>query len=168
MNKQKPRKVFLVKTGVVFILGLVFVFWFLNLKNIFNFSLPGEIYSLEPVMEGFKNLSTSLQEELLTEENQLDVEKLKDNDFVQTLADKLEEAASSSAEFGQGIITNLQEKLDSGQSLEGLEPTREQLPEYVTPGEGSCPAYINCMPTTGEARTCQIPAGCEGITQLVY
>ncbi|MFA5754736.1 MAG: hypothetical protein WC905_05355, partial [Patescibacteria group bacterium] len=32
----------------------------------------------------------------------------------------------------------------------------------------NCPAYVNCMPTIGESRPCQIPAGCEGITKIAY
>ncbi|MDD2354072.1 MAG: hypothetical protein PHH52_01325 [Patescibacteria group bacterium] len=32
----------------------------------------------------------------------------------------------------------------------------------------NCPEWINCMPTVGEARPCQIPPGCEGITQIAY
>jgi hypothetical protein len=32
----------------------------------------------------------------------------------------------------------------------------------------NCPAYINCMPTIGQARPCVIPPGCEDITQIAY
>lgn len=32
----------------------------------------------------------------------------------------------------------------------------------------SCPEWINCMPTIGEARSCNIPPGCEGITQIAW
>ena len=32
----------------------------------------------------------------------------------------------------------------------------------------NCPAYINCMPTIGEARSCQVPPGCEGVTVIAY
>lgn len=31
-----------------------------------------------------------------------------------------------------------------------------------------CPAWINCMPSIDEARSCQIPPGCEDITQIAY
>lgn len=40
--------------------------------------------------------------------------------------------------------------------------------QQATSSPISCPAYINCMPTIGEARPCQIPAGCEGITTIAY
>jgi hypothetical protein len=32
----------------------------------------------------------------------------------------------------------------------------------------NCPEWVNCMPTIGEAPSCEIPPGCEGITQKVY
>lgn len=31
-----------------------------------------------------------------------------------------------------------------------------------------CPEYIDCMPTIGPAKPCQVPPGCEGITQIAY
>lgn len=41
--------------------------------------------------------------------------------------------------------------------------------EAALPASSSaCPAYVNCMPTIGQAPVCQIPPGCEGITELVY
>ena len=32
----------------------------------------------------------------------------------------------------------------------------------------SCPAYIDCMPKIGDAPACQIPVGCEDVTQIAY
>lgn len=32
----------------------------------------------------------------------------------------------------------------------------------------TCPEWINCMPSIGEARSCVIPPGCEGITQIAW
>lgn len=36
------------------------------------------------------------------------------------------------------------------------------------PDTSSCPEWINCMPSIGAPRNCNIPPACEGITQIVW
>jgi len=47
--------------------------------------------------------------------------------------------------------------------LEGLAEAKQS-----TSSPRACPEYIDCMPTIGPAKPCQIPPGCEGITQIAY
>jgi len=46
-----------------------------------------------------------------------------------------------------------------------LSDLQQRLPELAS---SSCPEFIDCMPTIGEAQPCVIPPGCENITQIAY
>ncbi len=53
-----------------------------------------------------------------------------------------------------------------------IENLKEQVNKKTEPREEEqeldCPAWINCMPRVGESVDCEIPLGCEGITEKVY
>ncbi|MDI3496288.1 MAG: hypothetical protein PWQ35_309 [Patescibacteria group bacterium] len=60
-------------------------------------------------------------------------------------------------------------KDEAGKIIEDLmEKERATATSSEEIKKANCPEWINCMPTVGEARPCQIPLGCEGITQIAY
>ena len=62
---------------------------------------------------------------------------------------------------------NNQFKEDASYLLENI--IKEVDKKVEDPSLKSCPAWINCMPTFDqEAQPCQIPVGCEDITQIAY
>lgn len=160
---EQAKKNFLMKVGIISFMVLIFIFWLLNIKNVFQSStafdnsqstnewqkmktdfndtidkMSKSLDKIESTNEKLKNASSSLLEELITEIN---VVASSTNNLSTLATSSLVEAASTSS---MGNIAS--------SSLEN----------------NSCPAYIDCMPTVGEVRPCQIPAGCEGITQIAY
>lgn len=61
-------------------------------------------------------------------------------------------------------------KDDAGELLDDLmNNVKEKVSTTSEIKNSNCPEWINCMPTSdGGARSCQVPPGCEGITQIAY
>ncbi len=168
MGDDQAKKSFLVKVGVGAIMSLIVIFWILNAKNMFisgtdDNESTGEINALkndfastvDQIGKGLDNVkktdkelnaaSSSLINELIIETNK---------------------AASSSANkiSTSSEITATSSPLISTSSL----PTIPLAATTTKKSKFDCPAYIDCMPKVGAARPCQIPVGCEGITQIAY
>ena len=160
------KKNFLIKVGVGTIMSLIFIFWILNVKNIFlsgaeDNKQSGEITALK---NDFANTRDTLGDGL---------EQIKETDA--------ELVAASSSLINELIIETNKLASSSGGDL-ATSTEISNNPSYIatssfpsiplastsTKNVSTCPSYINCMPTVGEARPCQIPAGCEGITQIAY
>lgn len=76
-----------------------------------------------------------------------------------------------------GLDSSLEPIKDSSKDIKQLEEDTEKLLKDImkesdkkatSTKTNSCPEWINCMPSIGEARSCTIPPGCEGITQIAY
>ena len=71
----------------------------------------------------------------------------------------LEDTSSST------LITNL---INAAKEISSPTSTSPELGLEMK-DNSSCPKWINCMPMVDtEPKPCQIPVGCEGITQIVY
>ncbi len=91
-----------------------------------------------------------------------------------------EKATAAEATEKKIFVNNLIVKANNANAVaEGAVPSttptsspsiKDELEQILTPSSttSSCPRYVNCMPTIGEARPCVIPPGCEGITEKVY
>lgn len=139
MEENKGRKKIIMKIGVISIMVLIFIFWTFNLKNIFN--------NQSSETGGNKEELQAIQTELnkAVDKMSAGLDKIKATD------ERLKEASSS-------LVDELIDKPAD------MVISSSSVPDSVS----NCPAYINCMPTTGEVRDCQIPVGCEGITQIAY
>ncbi len=135
---------------VIILAALVFAFWAYNLKNVWQSNSDSNL-DLGIVKEEISNSLGELEQKL--EENS----RLKDdaNEMLNELIEEAKNSASSSDEILLPVTPDA--------------TTTPGLPEDITiPRNINCPEWINCMPTIGEPRSCQIPAGCEGITQIAY
>lgn len=136
---------------VVILAALIFAFWAYNLKNVWQTSSNN--IDLGAVKQEINQSLGELEEKL--EENS----RLQDDagEMLNELIEEVEESASSS----ENILPNTPD-----QSTTTLDfPATTTTPSRNT----NCPEWINCMPSIGdEPRPCQIPVGCEGITQIAY
>lgn len=154
-NEQKKKKL-IMRIGIISIMVIIFIFWLLNIRNVFIHKETPEI------TENGKQLQ-NIKEELNATINQLDssLDKIKATD------DRLK--AASSSLVGE-LVKDASNDVASSTvaSSTPIIPSMPILPPQPEKTKSTCPSYINCMPTIGEARPCQIPVGCEGITQIAY
>ncbi len=146
---EKNRKIIL--PIVITLAILIFAFWAYNLQNVWQ-SNSGSNVNLNVVKEEINESLNELEDKL--EENS----RLKD-DASEMLNELIEEAQKSAT--------------SSEESLPATPESATTTPDFpattTAPNiNNNCPEWINCMPSIGEPRSCQIPVGCEGITQIAY
>ncbi len=168
---RKKKKILLMKIGVAVIVFLLLVIWLLNLKNVWNFnrlslrSADGE-QSWAQIKADFSQTITDTRtklEEMRVGEN-LKTE-IATSALMQALVEEINQSASSS--------TTTASFAPSALPATGSSPLVTPPLATSTPAKAGCPVYIDCMPkiiSPGETPPgpCQVPAGCEGITQIVY
>ncbi|NLZ74328.1 hypothetical protein GX917_00220 [Candidatus Falkowbacteria bacterium] len=143
-NQDERKKI--MKVGVILIMILVFVFWLFVMKH----SFIKQASEVNQDKEELQSIRDELNETL----------------------DKLNEGLNKIKEVESENF--LPATSSSDILMPDISPVSEEqpiiIPELPEPKDlnSSCPAYINCMPTIGAARSCSIPIGCEGITELVY
>lgn len=150
MNDDRQKKIRLMQIAVVIIVGIILVIWIGNIKNVWRFN----------------NVNFSSNEE------ELNWSEIK-NGFNKTIIDAKSSFQADQQkqirEVGQVFIDDLieeTEKLAASSSENNISSPSSGL---------DCPLYIDCMPTiidssspVKEVRSCQVPIGCEEITQIVY
>ncbi len=158
MEKEEAKKKFLMKVGVISVMVLILVFWILNIKNVFqsNAALDnGESTAKwQAIKSDFNNTVDKMSQSL--DKIQATDAKLKaaSSSLINELIAETNKIASSSEATVTDLIATSSPTADSGASS-SLKNT-------------NCPAYINCMPTIGETKSCQVPVGCEGVTLIAY
>ncbi len=152
MDEQAKKK-FLMKVVIISLMILILIFWVLNIKNVFRNNTLTDNGQSATEWQNMKNdfndtinkMSQSLSEIEATNE------KLKN--------------ASSSLVNELIIETNKIASSTVASSTAASTETSTSSPSEI---KSNCPSFINCMPRIGEEVNCQIPAGCEGITQIAY
>lgn len=155
-EEKEARKSFVLKVGVSVIIAIVFFLWAANLKGVFKSKQVESTDSTwhrvsEELDKGMKDIEEKI--------NGLQASTTKEN-FIEDLIDKTDEAASSSVSTSSAIADIKKELTELTSST--------STPTSTVIKKTACPAFINCMPTIGEARPCIIPPGCEGVTQIAY
>ena len=147
-DKQENNKVLWTKIILILFVVIVFCLWLANLRNVFNNQKPETDDTWKKINEAIQQVENNSNLASST------ASSTKENKFVENLIDKASSTASSTATASEEKIKN---RLDNI-----MEATT------TTVKNNNCPSYINCQPTIGKARTCIVPAGCEGITQIAY
>lgn len=148
-EQQNYRKALLFKISIVFIVIVIFFLWSANLKNVFKSQEMQSANTFEKIKQ---DIDKSFQE---ADENFRKMASSTSAALVEELINK----ASSTATSSNSTTTA---KIEIRKELSDL------IKATATPRDSSCPPYINCMPSIGEARPCIVPPGCEGITQIAY
>lgn len=148
MEKEQNKKNFLITITVIFLSVLIFIFWFLNSRGLFDFKGEKTVSDesaaqIEFLRQEFEETFNKLSKELADFRTDEELRKITESKLFEEINSELKKISSSSPE-----------KIDA----------LKTIPQPAT----NCPAYVNCMPTIGAAPSCQIPPGCEGMTQIVY
>ncbi len=147
----EAKKKLLLKVGVGIFSALIIGFW------LFSFRLSA---SEAPVSEASDSGMDKWQEEFASTINAMR----------SGLESDTEETATTKA--GKDFLSEMTDNLTASNTPVTATITPEQmikdLENRLPAPEQSCPEFIDCMPTVGEAKPCVIPPGCENITQIAY
>lgn len=165
MEKDQEKKILLIKIFVIGLGILIFIVWGINLKYVWRENKNAPTSNQEDFSKLKADFNDSVKEmqqrfdSINKEENQKNSEKGQ-----ALLSDVLQGAKNISSSTNTAItaIGTVTPLLAS--SSTSLSTSTPHLNEAIN----SCPEYINCMPTIGETRPCQVPAGCEGKTIIAY
>jgi flagellar hook-basal body complex protein FliE len=167
MDEERQKKLLLVKILVASLAVVIFLFWFLNLKNVFEMNKLRAEGSPETakLSELKKEISSSLNDVTEKLKNQEQQAQLKEdvNGLLNGVMEEVNKTASSSEATSTEMIVNATSTVATSSPAD--EMTSSTPSNKVN---NNCPSYIDCMPTIGAAKSCQVPAGCEGITQIAY
>jgi ABC-type anion transport system duplicated permease subunit len=165
MAEERGKKVLMIQVIAAALAVIILVIWLANLKNVWRDTGRQGATSSEAQWSDLKNnLNTTLtnvQSQLsrLQEVNQVKTQAT-NQAFLDNLLKKTQANASST------------EASSTAPAVAATSTVATSSPPAATSSpiinNTNCPKYINCMPSTGAARPCQIPAGCEKITQKVY
>lgn len=166
MADEQAKKNFLIKVGVATIMALVFIFWLLNIKNVFiseaqdSNQTASEVANLK---KDFADTINQMGESLAKVEERNNELNAASSSLINELIIETNKVASSSeATLASSTLAT------SSQISTSSFPIIPVVNSSTNKTKFDCPAYIDCMPTVGAARPCQIPVGCEGITQIAY
>lgn len=156
MNETEKKKIFLMRVIIGSVVFVIAILWAFNLKNVWRDSQSENAASGN---NEWTNLKSDLEKTLADAQDKLD--KIKEEERA---ADK-----EAGDKFLSGLLEETARTASSSATSTSEIQAKPDKEASSTPKSGSsCPEYINCMPSIGETRSCTIPLGCEGITQIAY
>lgn len=155
MDNERRKKVLIMQIGATILAVFILVVWILNLQNVWR--VDKELAANNDSEQWLK-IKADLSKTLSDVQSQMkeinrtrkEQEDIKNRNFLSDLVDETKKFASTTVATSTPVATST---------------ATSTAPKSPRPG---CPEWINCMPSIGEARSCQIPVGCEGITQIAY
>jgi myo-inositol-1-phosphate synthase len=153
MESEEAKKKFLMKVGIISIMALIFVFWVLNIKNVFrsedNGTTDNSLAQLKNIQNDFSANFDQINKDI--------------NSAISSTT-----ATTTATVTATTPATTTSNNVASSSLVNELIKTTNKIASSSVETKAGCPAFINCMPTIGAARNCSIPVGCEGITQIAY
>lgn len=154
MEEQQRKKLLAIKVGVAVLMVLIFVAWGANVKKAFQYK---DGFSAET--QAWEDIKAALSNDF--DEIASDTEEISDQVSQSVIWAKSESLADD-------LLRAAQEKAEENAEATSTAAATTTQPVVLPINSIGCPAYVNCMPTIGQAPNCSIPSGCEGVTELVY
>ncbi len=176
-EKERNKRILFMKIGVVFFTILILSIWVFNLKNVWrdNNQTPSSHNqaSWSNLKVNWDKTITSIQQQLNKNQQAKNLQKASSTKFLVNLLNNTRTYSSSSSVIKTTATVPV---VSTSVSIPTPIPVSSNTPRFISTTSSplisnsrNCPQYINCMPTIDEpAHSCQIPAGCENITTLVY
>ena len=168
MDPERSKKIFLMKVGVTVVVIIIVAAWSKNLKNVWltegrlaanpsnDQAWSGLKTDLEKALADTKDSLASIKEK--AEQNKAEQDKADQDAFLGDVLTGAQKIASTTDEASSSPVV----------SASSSAPVIPASDKPIVKPDGRCPEYIDCMPTIGAPRPCQVPAGCEGITTIAY
>ncbi|HNU81364.1 MAG TPA: hypothetical protein PLA05_00765 [bacterium] len=166
---EEKKKRFFLKVGVWVFSVLILSFWLFTLVHSFNnttISVGQTIDADTAAWQADLNQTIDIiRNEMVDKTSVASNTPAVSQDFLEKMNANLEEqvAASETAPIVEENITDKSRATITPEEL--ISGLQKRLPELAS---SSCPEFIDCMPSIGEAKPCVIPPGCENITQIAY
>ena len=160
MDENQKKKILIVQIVAAILTLLILIVWIINLKNVWKMEKNLAVSDNNQEWADLKNELDQTLASLKSEVEQINQARQKQEDAKNEglLSNLLTETKKLASTSSSTVVAT--------SSLATSTPITTSTPAHLKrPG---CPEYINCMPTIGEARSCQIPVGCEGITVIAY
>lgn len=162
MEDNTRKKLFLVQAAAIGVGVLILLIWIFNLKNVWRAN--GELAAAKE-QSTWQALQADLTKTLADVSNQLN--QVENN---QTVAQE-----TVGRNFLSGLLQETK-KIASTTAASSATTTATTTVRAATSSvikNKNCPAWVNCMPTLvgpngANQNSCQVPVGCEGITQKAY
>ncbi len=170
MEEQRGKKIFLMKVSVGAIAALIVLFWFFNFQKVWETNKiksqnDSETAKWEDLKQEIGKSLGGVEERLSNLENDKST-------LVKNADGLLEDVLQETEKYTTSTAPTSSESILTASSTATTTATSTDYiilpPDDSLLNKNSCPSYINCMPTIGESRPCQVPPGCEGITQIAY
>lgn len=154
--EEQNNKIMIMKISVLALMVVVLAAWGMNIRRVFLYkdnadsgtkiwnNLKNNLYgSLDNIAKQSEKAGNAISDKAIKEQSNI------------LAAELIQATANVKEENNQEVTATTTEEATSS-------------PVIGAGADQACPAYINCMPTIGQAPDCQIPPGCEDTTQLVY
>ncbi len=159
-------KNFFVRISVAVLAILILALWVFNLQNVWRqekkMSGPDDSQEWASLKNDLDKTLAGLKDKL-SQFDKANKDNVKNQEFLNNLVNETKRLASSTS-----ASSATEGSVGSPIATQPEATTTPSSTAQFAPKGQNCPAYIDCMPTIGAARPCQIPAGCEGITQIAY
>ncbi len=172
-EEDRRKRILIMKIGVSVLTVAILFFWIFNLKN----NWRSEQQSTANQQNSLKSFTSNFNKAVQNIQGQLNKNKQIQNNLSTTSTSTLLTPIVPSKNSNATISSSTVSQIVSSSTLKNIpaQLVTKHSPPIISSststsrGNIRCPQYINCMPTYGQAaRSCQIPTGCENITQLVY
>jgi hypothetical protein len=159
-SEERQKKILMMKIGVGAIIVLIFLLWVFNMKNLWR-----------PIMVNNEGANT---QDLTKFKSDINNQMTEINQRLNDISNQKQEATNKAGNDLLNNVINGAANSTSSSETSTSSPINTSTnpvvnaPDTTKVKNSKCPPYIDCMPTIGASKPCQIPAGCEGITQIAY
>lgn len=156
--EERQREKTIVKIGTAAVAILILSLWLVNLRNIRHLIPENQD---EATAAQWEELRAEMDRSLQEMNRRIDEERSASTEPVEA-GPTAEERATV-----QDILSDTAALASSSRTVDLASTTATST--ILEKDESGCPKWINCMPTIGNTpRSCAVPPGCEGITQIAY
>lgn len=143
MRSEREKKILLMRISVITIIVLIFFLWVFNMRNIWK-----------PITLSDESKTQNQDLDLANFKKDINKQMTEINKKLSDINDKKKEVNNKA---GEELLNNIIKDAGSATSSPANSSTSTSTPSSPILKNNNCPAYINCMPTIGEARSCQVP-----------
>ena len=151
-NKKEAKRILWIKIGTIIFAVAILGLWLANLRNVFASQEDQTTDATwQRISEEIKKIGNKQQPSIAT------ATAVSENKFVTGMLNK-----------ANNVAANDEEKQMSGRLGNILDTAIASATATTTVKTEPCPKKIDCRPAAGQAKSCTIPVGCEGITKISH
>jgi len=166
MSEDGGKKVLMTKIVIGVLAAGLFLLWLANLKNVWRLNSatatnPDTASAWAIIQNDMNRTMAMARGQLKQTAEETGLASSTRQDFLLNLLALAQKQATT---------TPVASSTPAAATSSPLVPAAATTTRSLTPDNNNknCPQYINCMPGPQRRGPCQVPAGCEGVTQVAY